>query len=297
MITRLAIAGAVTAGALATGVALGATDTVSLVAEGTVETGDDFAGLRPCPGLDPVAALTGGDRVFLTGRSDDGAWLQLRSPFDEDDRLWIDAALVTGDDSVEGLPVAGCGDVELAITLPDGSEVIVTPSTTTTTVPGETTTTTEPGETTTTGATVPGQTTTPPVATTQPPVATTAPPQTTTTTTTIPAPTIGTITRTPNSIIERWDVAPNTCAGPKTSTISAPVSGATTVTMSWNVGPQPRSKPMTIQGGTASANLGSFNETVAPNVNTTITVTITATGLGGQTTRQTTVLLEDCPFG
>src|SRR5690606_7328604 len=178
MINRLLIAGAATAvaGGLATGVALGATDTVSVLEEEVVETGDALAGLRPCPGLDPVAQLRGGDRVFLTGRSDDGEWLQLRSPFDADDRFWIEADLVTGDDDVDALPTATCGDVELTLTLPDGSEVVVT--TTTTTVPGETTTTTtEPEETTTTTATtVPGQTTQP----TQPNVTTTQAPQPTT---------------------------------------------------------------------------------------------------------------------
>ncbi|HEX7096050.1 MAG TPA: hypothetical protein VF183_09205, partial [Acidimicrobiales bacterium] len=129
MINRLLIAGAITAigGGLAVGVALGATDTVSLLSEGTVETGDDLAGLRPCPGADPIAQLRGGDRIFLTGRSEDGEWLQLRSPFAPDERLWIDADLVAADEDTSDLPEADCAPVELTITLPDGSTLVVPP--------------------------------------------------------------------------------------------------------------------------------------------------------------------------
>lgn len=230
MITRLAVAGAITAGALATGVALGVTDTVSVLPEGTVETGDALAGLRPCPDLEPVATLTGGDRVFLTGRSEDGAWLQLRSPYDADDRLWIDAALVTGDEEVDGLPVASCGDVELVLTLPDGSEVVVT--TTTTTTPGETTTTTEPGETTTTASTVPGQTTQPtqPGVTTTAPPATTTPPPTTTTTTDPPDDTPPAISNFQRSLAAINEINGEFCTPPSTTNVSVTVTDGSSVT-------------------------------------------------------------------
>lgn len=281
----LAVAGVVTAGAV--GVALGTSGAIDLFDDGaapaTVEAG--AVEYRSCPDGAVLGRLRGGDRVFLTGRDESGAWMEVRSPVDQVERVWVRADVVDPDATVD-LPVAGCDGEELTAT---GPGVVVTTSTTSTTVEGEEP---APEETTTTTA-APGPTPTQPpgpgptTPTTQPP-----PPP--------PAPVIGTIGRSNTTIWERWADGSNySCSQPSSSTISVQVSGATSATVSWNIGPQPRSSVMTRQGDYFFGQLGPFAETTlsAPPSSTSITVTVTASGPGGSAQRSTTVTLNDCDFG
>ena len=310
MINRIVIGATVgaVAAAGAVGLALGYSGTVSFsrTAEASVSAGS--LTYFTCPNAGAAGTFQHGDRVYLTGRDASGEWVEVRSPQDQNQRVWVQGDFVDPDEVVD-LPAAECLDGPLPVDemaldatttttevetdeLPDDEPVDpdVPEATTTTTTPP--TTTTQPGQTTTTSAPAATTTTTAPVATT---TTTTTP---TTTTTTAPGPVIGSILRSPATIIEEWVGFPNTCAGPKTSAISVPIANATSATMSWNTGPQPRSTSMSRQGSTFSAVLGPFPETTVDGpAFTTITVTITAVGPGGQRTATTTIRLDDCPFG
>jgi len=67
--------------------------------------------LHTCPGEEVVGELRSGDRVWLTGRSRDGDWLELRDPLDPTLRRWLPAALVDGDGADDELEVVeDCGE-------------------------------------------------------------------------------------------------------------------------------------------------------------------------------------------
>ena len=124
-----------------------------------------------CPDGAPVAVLAGGDGVLATGRTEDGLWIEIRSPLDVTSPAWMSAGTLDPDGDLDALPVHECGVEATTTTVPGAT---TTSSTTTTST---STTTTEPGETTT----VPPVTTPPPTQPTTPP----PPPDTT-------PPTIGT---------------------------------------------------------------------------------------------------------
>lgn len=94
-----------------------------------------------CPDGMPVASLARGDRVLATARSDDGDWLEIRSPVDLDGRAWVSSAAVAGDEGASGvlqLPERGCDDDRPTTTTTSTS----TTSTSTTTTSTTSTTTT-----------------------------------------------------------------------------------------------------------------------------------------------------------
>jgi hypothetical protein len=306
MINRIVLGATIgaVAAAGAVGLALGYTGTLSFSrgAEASVSTGSltYFA----CPNTGALGAFSSGDRVYLTGQDDTGEWVQVRSPEDSTARVWIRSESVGPDEQVD-LPVAGCSTEIGEFALGDA------PSTTTTEVveeepedeepvpdePDQGPTTTVPGTTPTVPPTIAPTTTAPP--TTVPP--TTAPsttvPPTTTTSTTAPAPTIGPVSRSAPSIYEEDE--PGTCTNVvnsvTTSTIQAALTNATSAFLTWS-GVVQGSKPMSLQGGTATAVLGPFGQnaiTSAPWART-LTVTIVATGPGGQSSASTTVTLNDC---
>lgn len=238
--------------ALAVGIAQGSSGSGGDTQVATIDADIAAADVRPCPGAAPVGQLDPGATVALTGRSEDGAWLQMESPIEEHEQVWIDATLVvvtTPDD----LPIVRCGDVDLAIELIGGAELVLTPKTTTTLppTPGATTTTgaTVPGETTTTGPDDEGEdpTTTEAPHTTSPATPTTTRPRTTTTqrptttTTTAPpdltAPTIDTF-GTANNRTLIWEAGGPTCVPPQRVQPQARVrdaSGVTRVRIIWQV--------------------------------------------------------------
>lgn len=285
--------------ALAVGIAQGSSGSGGDTQVATIDADVASADVRPCPGADPVGQLDPGDTVSLTGRSADGAWLQLRSPLDEDEQVWIDATLVvvtTPDD----LPIARCGDVDLAIELIGGAELVLTPKTTTTTAPATTSTVAATSvETTTSGAAVPPPTTTsstrprpsgpaPTTPTTTRPRTTTTVRPTTTTTTTPPdrtPPTIDTFAVNRTLIYE--DGGP-TCVSPRQVQPSARVrdaSGLIRVRLIWQVVANSSGQvvlqgndPMSlVSGDLYRGNIGPLNQPLPNGTNGTITWQVLAT--------------------
>lgn len=66
-----------------------------------------------CPGGAPVVGFRPGDRVLAVARSDDSAYLAVRSPFDRADTVWLPVSAVEVDEGqspVASLEVDGCPD-------------------------------------------------------------------------------------------------------------------------------------------------------------------------------------------
>lgn len=71
-----------------------------------------------CPGGATVVGFSPGDRVLAVARSDDSAFLAVRSPFDRSDTVWLPVSAVevdAGQSPVASLPVDGC--LEPTVTL------------------------------------------------------------------------------------------------------------------------------------------------------------------------------------
>jgi hypothetical protein len=176
-----------------------------------------------CPEGAVVAALASGDEVLATGRSDDGVWVEIRSPVDLRRFAWMAAATLDVDGDVEDLEVVAC---------PRSDETAT--STTGTTAPGDTTSSsaTSSSSTTSTSTTVPTS-----ASTTRPPGTTT--PVVPTTPTTAPPPTLPPdappfLSSPEASPDEVWE----TSGCPSTVTLSVDASddvGVVSVTYSWRV--------------------------------------------------------------
>lgn len=304
---RILIGLAVAAGAVAVtvGVALGASNRLDVIGDQPVVVPAAAAPFSACPGTSELGVLHRNDRVFLTGVDPSGAWVELRSPVDPDQRVWMQAAYVTGDQAVSGLPtVDRCGTGEYTLVLPGGE--VEQGTTTTTSAPDSSTTTTEAGASTTT-TTAGGQqaapTTRPGVTITpgQPPVtvAPTSPPATASPTTSPPTtapdttgPSIGGLSRSPSAIWEN-DGLGITCSPPKprtsqvTATVSDP-SGVASVVVYYSVagknGTVTRQAAMSLSGGTYRATVGSYPAgTIADGTTQVVGWTVVATdGKGNQ---------------
>ena len=98
------------AAAAAVGVGVGRSGGVDLVGEPTSVVIDAQAtvAFSACPGTARIGDLHRDDRVFLTGRSEDGAWLELRAPGEPLARVWVQAGAVGADAEVDGLSVSDC---------------------------------------------------------------------------------------------------------------------------------------------------------------------------------------------
>jgi len=93
------------------GVGLGATGGVDLVRATTVLSADAVA-YHDCPDGASLGDFHRGDRAYVTGRDDSGAWLEVRAPRNPSSRVWIEAHYAIPDSSTGGLPVVEC-DVAL----------------------------------------------------------------------------------------------------------------------------------------------------------------------------------------
>jgi hypothetical protein len=291
-----AVGGAVAAGAV--GLALGWSGTVSLVADATAPVASPATlPYHPCPGTEAMGRFQQGDRVYLTARDDSGQWVQVRSPENQNDQVWVLRQYVDPDAEVD-LPLSECGigggellaaDAPTTTVADEGDPVDSTiPETS---EPAPTTEVTEPPPVPTTTAPA---TTVAPAPTTAPPVTPPPPPP--------PAPAISGLTRTPATIHEIWQAEqqehPNDCytveGSVGRSTISATIVNADTATMSWRVAGQTGSRAMTRSGTAFSATLGPFFETTIPSGTAPIEVTVQATGPGGTATAITSVTLTHC---
>lgn len=63
-----------------------------------------------CPAGSPVVRFAMGERVFITARTEQGDYVQVRHPLDRDARVWVPATSVEAEDVavLAGLPVGGC---------------------------------------------------------------------------------------------------------------------------------------------------------------------------------------------
>jgi hypothetical protein len=148
----LRLLGGLGAAGLVAGTVLGLTvlkpsASASPLVSGAEITGLGLAGFD-CPNGAVVASLNAGDRVFATGRNDDGSWLAIRDPQHTDRTIWVPAKAAKRDTTTD-LAVIPCGTPT-----PTGVEPTGTTSTTTT-VAETTTTATTVAPQTTTKATVP----------------------------------------------------------------------------------------------------------------------------------------------
>jgi hypothetical protein len=74
-----------------------------------------------CPGGSTVVAFHPGDRVLAVARSDDSAYLAVRSPFDRADTVWLPVAAVDvdeGEPAVSSLEVGGCPEPVVTVAEP-----------------------------------------------------------------------------------------------------------------------------------------------------------------------------------
>lgn len=292
LVAALALAG----GAVA-GVALERGGVVSPLAESEAEAvRADHVDALDCPDGGLVAALTRGDRIFATGRTEAGDWIEIRSPLDLGARAWLPAAVVDPDGGGAG----NAGLAELPVHDCEREAPTTSTSTTSTTVP-ETTTTTVPETTTTATTEAPPETTT----TTRPPRGTTTTPTTAILDQTPPS--ISSPTRSASLIFTRESPCPNP-QQPTFSTISVVVTdagGGLTVAMSFSfAGSQGTATGsltnQTQQGSTFSGRLGPFPSGAMQNPAgvVPITVTIVATdGAGNRSQSSTIVDLTGCPPG
>lgn len=257
-----------------------------------------------CPDSVKVGTLIDGDRIVATARSENGGWLEIRSPYDLGSRVWVAAAAVAPDASPDQLPVADCDTPQV-------------PAVTTTTsappddsIPEDTTPEPPPSD--------PAHTDPPPVSEPTSPASTTtvAPSGTsTTTTTTAPpppdttGPTLSGLNANPGAIWTQ-DTPSVPCVGPKAQTTSvvsvnaSDPSGVVSAQLEWSVNGHTGSKAMTRSGSTWSATLGEFAHDTLPisgsGMSQPIAVTVRVTdGAGNTTVTTTTVTLTsyaDC-FG
>ncbi|MCU1440983.1 MAG: hypothetical protein JWP85_1980 [Rhodoglobus sp.] len=63
-----------------------------------------------CPGGEPVAQFTPSERVFVTARTADGAYLAVRIPGKQYETVWVSAVALTSDDAtaIDRLPIDEC---------------------------------------------------------------------------------------------------------------------------------------------------------------------------------------------
>ena len=249
----------------AVGVVLQRSGAVDPLDEDTVVAAYAEASYFDCPSGSAQGVFVRGDRVYLVGRDESGGWVQVRSPRDTDQRVWISADQVSPD-AVVDLPVSSCA----VVVEPEGASgtTVVTDST----IPVESTTTTAPAQ----GPAGPS------VGSVQASPGAIAEAYT------------GDV-----SCSATGDPSRSTI----TASVSAP-GGVQSVVMSWSVGSVSGSTAMSFSGGSYRATLGTFsadNPSPVPSGagNTLpITVTVKVTDNQGRTaSRGTTVTLKDCTFG
>lgn len=252
-----------------------------------------------CPGGgDGVATLHRGDRILVTGRDHSGGWVAVRSPSDLRDHVWIEAAAVTADAELDGLPERSCPEATDVAGGPVTTTLAGEPTTTTATtvVPGTSSGGPTPPATAGPGATDPPPATTVPGTPTAPPASTAPAPDTT-------GPSITSTGVDPPDVYERFEGG--SCIGPTTGTVRARVtdhSGVASVQASWHVGNDNATRTMNPSGSAYTTTFGPYDWPHIPAAASPVpvTVTIRATdGAGNVSTATTTVRLhsfEEC-FG
>lgn len=267
------VAGVAVATALVVaGFAAGATGVVQLThAEKAATISPVAVPYVACPDRVALGVFHGGDRVFVTARTESSDWVQVRDPWSPDTRVWVRSQAVRPDASLADLPVADC----------------MLPADLGTVVPTSEPPTTEPG-------------TTAEVTTTAPP--STGPPSSTSSSeTTSPAgdrtpPAIGPVTADPTLIYEN---ASSCLPGPFVARLTVPVSdagsGVASVAATYSVGTATGSAPIS-GAGVWTVTLGPFPSSTLAGGSASVVVTISATDRAGNVAQLTdrSVVLRDC---
>lgn len=310
------------AGKIARSVALGVTATVGFTAgalaadgpgaerpTGPVETPRTHVAYTDCPAGSPAGGFLDGDRVLATGRSGDGAWIEVRSPAEPGDPAWIPADAVRPDVSFADLPTSGCDTAAPLEDTTDDTPNGPTP-TTTTTLPapppaGEDPqgVATDPADDTTTGEASPddGASDEPADEPADEPTDEPAD-QPDDEPTDDSAPEIGAASADPGVI---WEDGPVCDGKPRTASVSAEISddsGVASATLTWSVGNDQGEIAMERSGATWSATVGPFDEdTIRYTTSEPIVLTVSATDEAGNTSSlradEGTLELQDCTFG
>lgn len=253
-----------------------------------------------CPDKGVIGTLTSGDRILLTGRTEDGLWARLRNPVDLESNVWVNTAAIEADQKIDDLPVVECDDPTANPDLL--SEMAMGGAAVTTTVPASD----DNGPDTTVPDTVvpddSGSTTTPGPTTTAPELSptTTRPGGPTTTTTQKPSDKTGpNVTNVAASPKDVWtqDHPSQPCPPDKSAkkvTVTARAtdpSGVSSARFQWSVNGNSDNVNMTRSGSTWTGTATFPYETLPDHgdgMNQTVTVRLYATDGAGNVTQKTT---------
>lgn len=224
----------------------------------------DAVPLYDCPDGNRAGELRRGDRLLATARDPSGRWIEIRSPADLNDRVWMEGRFAVPDASFDDLPTVEC-ELDTATETPPP-----TPSPTPLVTPGPRTP----------GSPTPSPPTPSPV-------------------TDVTGPSIAGLTTQPGDIWEQWSDG-YSCEQADTSAVSAQItdpSGVQSVEVSWSVKGAGGSRPMQPAGDRWSALVGPFSEdTVTDNEQAVpVSVTVIARDEAGNSSSSTTTLtLHNC---
>lgn len=82
---------------------------------------DERVDVLDCPGGSPVGSLLQGERVLAVARSDDGAYLAVRDPYNAQQTIWISSAALVVDDGepdAATLPIDSCDEAVVTVPTP-----------------------------------------------------------------------------------------------------------------------------------------------------------------------------------
>ncbi len=291
---------AIVAAAIATGIVLERTGAVDVMAEHEIDATFDAVPYSICPTEARLGDFHRGDRVYLTGRSSDGSWVEVRAPFDTSSRVWLEAQWITTDHSIDQLPSAECtGLNDNAVEPIEDATPSPTSESPTPSVPSSDATTTSPS-TSTAGTAAP--TTTPATSPTNvpPPNGTPAPPTTTTPDTT--GPSIDLLHAEPTDIWE--DANYGGCpTQPHVTTISVTVvdpSGVASVSLRSDTGSGERTIPMSSSGSNSySATLGPYtdDEVTADRPVSLVVTALDTRSNSAVSSSSNSLILHNCAIG
>ena len=272
-IVLAAVLVAAAVGGAGVGVALDQVGVFGTSAGATVVVDPGAVGYAVCPGGAQAGRFHQNDRVYLTGRTKQSDWVEVRDPAAPDARVWVVAAVVAPDADLSTLPVHPCETPTAPTTSPTTTTTAAapedtpdTPTTTTTTRPGATAPPAPPPA---GGGSTGGGTPPPPADTT--------------------GPAINQASVSPGAL-QQLSSGGTPCpnglqAITKVNAIVTDPSGVASVSVSWD-GAEAGSHPMSGNGNTYDSTVGPFSNNFTTFGNpVTLTVTITARdGVGNVST-------------
>lgn len=282
----LVLIGVIVAAAIATGIVLERTGAVDVMAEQEIDATFDAVPYSICPDEARLGDFHRVDRLYLTGRSSDGSWVEVRAPFDTSSQVWLEAQWIVTDDSIDQLPLTECAGLtgSASETFDDATTPL------TSVAPAPSASSSEFTTTTTSTTTLPTTTTT------------TAPSTSTTTTPDTTGPSIDLLDAQPADIWE--DANYGGCpTQPHVTVISVTVvdpSGIAGVSLRYDTGRGAKTVPMSASGSNSySVTLGPFADNeVAADRPVSLVVTAVDTGSNSSTASSSNSLtLHNCAIG